>query len=271
MTVATAREQLMAGQAGPPWQPPAQQAAPPLRRWSRVFPADVWQVRRARHWIQELFPPCDPLDALLEIVSELATNALRHTRSGLPGGWFGLDVLWSPDVVRVVVSDQGSAKTPAVIASAAEDAYLEGGRGLWLVQSLSLAWGTGGDARARWVWADVEWLPACGPLLAARGDDPAVMAAAAGLRRRYPGAAVWFGEETQTWWAALPGASGASDLINAGSATALDRKLAACYPAGRAGLAARSGRYAAAPVPQDGWPDMSRPAFRPRRPADGGA
>jgi len=267
MTVATAREHRVAGQAGPPWQPPAHRAAPPLQRWSRVFPADVLQVRQARHWIQELFPPCEPLDALLEITSELATNALRHTRSGLPGGWFGLDVLWSPDMIRVVVSDQGSATAPAVVEKATEDAYLESGRGLLLVQSLSLAWGTGGDARARWVWADVQWLPACRPLLTARSDDPAIMAEAAGLRRKYPGAAVWFGEETQTWWAALPGASDASDLINARSATALDHSLAARYPAGPAGL---SGRYAAAPVPEDDWPDTSRPVFRPRRLGDGG-
>ena len=49
-----------------------------------------WAVSRPRQ-IRDLFPACEELDALLEITSELATNAVNHTRSGWPGGCFGLE------------------------------------------------------------------------------------------------------------------------------------------------------------------------------------
>jgi serine/threonine-protein kinase RsbW len=259
------RAQLMAGQADPPARQQTRPGAPPRLRWSRDFPGDLSQVRQTRHWIKDLFPACGELDDLLEIASELATNALKHTRSGLPGGWFSLDLLWSPEVVRIMVSDQGSEKEPAVAEKAAEDGYLEGGHGLLLVQNMSMAWGIAGNARARWVWADVRWLPAYGPLPTVSGRDPAVLREAAALRRTYPGIPIWFGAQTRTWWAALPEVADTDGLISAESPADLNQMLAARYPPSR--RAAQPGdalRFTAAPVPgQAGPPSARRPGGPP--------
>ena len=46
-----------------------------------------------------------PVDDAVLIVSELATNAVRHSASGVPGGWFLLIVDLSHDLVRVELVD----------------------------------------------------------------------------------------------------------------------------------------------------------------------
>ncbi len=84
-----------------------------LTKWCRVFPG-----------LPEEVPPCSSLrrvpargsggpvqDAIL-IVSELATNAVRHTRSGVEGGWFLVVVGLGDDLVRIQVVDQGGDRVP---------------------------------------------------------------------------------------------------------------------------------------------------------------
>ena len=124
---------------------------PPLW-WLRRFPGQAPQVAVMRSWMARLLPACDPLDDLLVLASELASNAVTHTRSGHLDGWFTVEVTWTPATARVVVGDQGSYENPASkVRSAAEAADLETGRGLLLVSALSAAWGIAGDAEARWL------------------------------------------------------------------------------------------------------------------------
>ena len=52
----------------------------------RDFPGGTDQVRLARHWIEDLLPPCDPLADIALVASELCTNAIVHTRSGSMAG-----------------------------------------------------------------------------------------------------------------------------------------------------------------------------------------
>jgi serine/threonine-protein kinase RsbW len=205
--------------------------------WSRVFPGEPPLVGQARSWIAELLPACSPLDDLLLLASELASNAVAHTRSGQPGGQFTVEVTWSPQSARVVVGDQGSDEVPVAVASPGEQGeYLESGRGLLLVDALSAAWGTAGDADARWLWADVEWRSRGGSLpTASSGDNSAQMQFAA-LCRRYPGTSAWYCERSSTWLAALPEARDAGDNINAPSPIALTRMLAARCAATRSGI-----------------------------------
>jgi hypothetical protein len=184
-----------------------------------------------------LLPACSPLDDLLLLASELAANAVTHTRSGQPGGRFTVEVTWSPQSARVVVGDQGSDEIPVSAASPVDQvACLESGRGLLLVDALSAAWGTAGDADARWLWADVEWRSRGGPLPMTSNGSNSIEMQFAELRSMYPGTSAWYSERSRQWHAALPEARDAGDTISAPSPTALTRMLAARYAAARSGI-----------------------------------
>jgi anti-sigma regulatory factor (Ser/Thr protein kinase) len=126
--------------------------------WGRDFPGSAEQVRQARHWIEDVLPPCDRLADIVLLSSELCANAILHTRSGQPGGRFTVDVEWAAGMTRVVVGDQGSPKAPAMTAKTAQAPWTaEYGRGLWLVDELADDWGTAAHLGYRWVWIDMRW------------------------------------------------------------------------------------------------------------------
>jgi anti-sigma regulatory factor (Ser/Thr protein kinase) len=85
------------------------------------------------------------------VLSELVSNALRHG-SALPGNL--VQVAWelSDDCVEITVSDGGGATIPVVNKPAANAL---GGRGLGIVDRLSLCWGarTRQDGPGTTVWA----------------------------------------------------------------------------------------------------------------------
>lgn len=56
----------------------------------------------------------DELEAALVAVTELATNALRHSRSGAPGGEYGLVALVMSSVTHLEVVDAGSDGDPVI-------------------------------------------------------------------------------------------------------------------------------------------------------------
>ncbi|HTU74577.1 MAG TPA: ATP-binding protein [Trebonia sp.] len=182
-------------------------------------------VKEARSWIAGLLPVADPLDDLLMIVSELAGNAVKHTRSGAPDGLFTVDLAWSPDAVRLSVGDQGSGEVPALRPRTAQDEDNETGRGLFLVEALSTGWGTVGNADGHWIWADVLW-PAVGSPAASPGTSASAGLALATLCRTYPGITAWYGQQTRSWWAGDLGGTQDS-LMSAPSLTALSQALAA--------------------------------------------
>ena len=70
--------------------------------------------------------------------SELAGNALEHTRSGQPGGIFTLQVTVSAQGVRIEVRDAGAADGDAPVVSAqCPPPGAERGRGLWIIAALT--------------------------------------------------------------------------------------------------------------------------------------
>ena len=70
--------------------------------------------------------------------SELAANAVEHTRSGRPGGTFTIEVTATPATVRIAVRDAGAADGAAPAAPAQRPPLAaESGRGLWLVTMLA--------------------------------------------------------------------------------------------------------------------------------------
>jgi serine/threonine-protein kinase RsbW len=205
-------------------------AASPLPLWwSRRFPGEPPQVSKARSWVAELLPACDPLDELLIFASELATNAVTHTRSGEPGGWFDVEVTWSPKAARVVVGDQGSDEVPTSKASSGDGGTdFETGRGLMLIDAMSADWGAVGDASARWLWADAAWRTRGGPLPITPGDNSVAQQFAA-LSQACPGASAWYDSRSGQWCARLP-ATEADGALSAPSPTTLLHLLAARHP-----------------------------------------
>jgi anti-sigma regulatory factor (Ser/Thr protein kinase) len=206
-------------------------AVPPAFWWSREFAGQKAQVHAVRAWVGGFLPACDALDDLILIATELATNAVTHTRSGGVGGRLTVDVTWSLDCARVVVGDQGSDEAPGCPGEDQPD-DAENGRGLLMVAALSSAWGLAGNAAARWVWADVPWVSRGGPLLetASGTRDPELTLAE--LNRGCPGTTASFDQQSGEWTALLPHPEG-GDTVCAPSPTALIAMLAARHLAVR--------------------------------------
>lgn len=228
--------------------------SPVVAWWTRRFRGGADQVLLVRRWLEDLLPDCAARADVLLLASELSANAIVHSRSGEAGGQFSVDVDWAPALVRVVVGDQGSAKTPAIAAPARDPArWGESGRGLVLVDGVADDWGTAGHPHRRWVWADVGWQARGGAPLAAPGGLDAALASGAGIRRAFPGTSVWWGHLTGAWWAAVPGATDVHDLICAPTRDRLVLSLTRAYPRA-AGRAPRGGEQQRRLVPARACP-----------------
>lgn len=139
----------------------------------RVFPGRQRELSELRRWLSSLLPDCPVRDDVLSVATELGSNAIQHTASGRDGGWFAVEVAWHQSAVRVAVADRGGPAEPRVI----DDPDGERGRGLLLVQGLSVRTGFTGDQRGRLVWAQIAWPD---PDSAATEPPPASYQAAAG-------------------------------------------------------------------------------------------
>src|SRR4051794_11420788 len=83
-------------------------------RWRRTFSGHVDQARPARDFVAFLLTGCKLADDAVSAVAELVANALRHTRTALPGGLFVVEVRRWPSGMSVGVTDQGGTSEPAV-------------------------------------------------------------------------------------------------------------------------------------------------------------
>ena len=114
------------------------------------FEADSAAPRLARQWVrglveEELAPVA--LDDVLVMVSELATNAVRHG-----GGGFDVVVATSDGELRVEVVDA----SPAIPQAQWVPAGATSGRGLAIVDALSESWGvTALEGGGKAVWFEV--------------------------------------------------------------------------------------------------------------------
>ena len=212
--------------AVPPLEP-----SPSTAWWTRHFRGGPDQVLQVRHWLEDLLPDCAARAEVILLASELCTNAVVHSRSGEAGGQFSVDIDWAPALARVVVGDQGSAKAPSIAPRSGDAVPLgESGRGLLLVDHLADDWGTASRPNRRWVWADVRWQARGGPLLAAPGGMDAAIASNTMVRKAFPGSSIWWGHQTRTWWAAVPGSTNAHGLICAPTSAGLIQSLVRTYP-----------------------------------------
>jgi serine/threonine-protein kinase RsbW len=113
----------------------------PTAAVARSFPGRPESVSAARSWVAGFFPvPAASADAAL-MTSELVTNAILHSASGLPGGRVTVGVGTAGGSLRVDVIDQGEI-APRMTAARGL------GQGLALVAALADA--SGADGRDRW-------------------------------------------------------------------------------------------------------------------------
>src|ERR1700683_2996290 len=89
-------------------------ALTPGTRWRQVFPGEERQIGLMRRWLASLLPDCPARDDVTVVASELTSNAVLHTASG-QGGWFAVEIIWYPLVVRVTVEDGGAPAGPRLI------------------------------------------------------------------------------------------------------------------------------------------------------------
>lgn len=127
--------------------------APDAMRWQRLFDGRLDQASQARNFVAFLLTGHPALDDVISVVAEFIANALRHTRSGLPGGTFLVEVRRWGGGIAVAISDQGGPCEP--IAGDADD-LAESGRGLRTVEILASRWGWAGDMDGRTVIAVFE-------------------------------------------------------------------------------------------------------------------
>ena len=124
-----------------------------------VLPGVPESVRRARALIRaELGERHPAAEAVAMAVSELATNAIVYTRSGLPGGTFSVTVQARPGAVLILVRDAGARPAPRPAPAADEH-----GRGLRIVEALAGGrWGVEETRQGRVTWCEipVPYVPA---------------------------------------------------------------------------------------------------------------
>jgi anti-sigma regulatory factor (Ser/Thr protein kinase) len=113
----------------------------------KTFPAEVTSVAAARRFVSsELADLGDRLETVVLLVSELATNAVRHASSAVE-----LSIHRSGGRVRVEVADRGDG-TPT---QQAHDIQAPSGRGLQIVEALADEWGVTERPPGKAVWFTV--------------------------------------------------------------------------------------------------------------------
>ena len=126
-------------------------SALPVLLGERRFAAKPAQVGAARRFLAALLAGVPVAAEAVLCLSELASNAITHSRSGDPGGWFTVRASHAGGLIRVEVEDQGGPWAPG------GNADVEGGRGLLIVAGLAAAWGRSGSSEAGWtVWFTMD-------------------------------------------------------------------------------------------------------------------
>ncbi|MEV7966092.1 ATP-binding protein [Sphaerisporangium sp. NPDC088356] len=144
--------------------------------WHRAFPGRLDQAAHARAFVRFLLADTPCVDEAELIVSELAGNALRHTRSGSPDGWFAVEVMLNrtfrdhshgqPVNALITVFDSGGGGVPALDGHKQPDPDKESGRGLATVAALAARIGYQGTPETgHRVWAYLALSP-WAPLMA---------------------------------------------------------------------------------------------------------
>jgi serine/threonine-protein kinase RsbW len=131
------------------------QKTPQAITFESDYPGTADQAKHVRADLARVAGDCPVSDELVLLASELATNAIRHSRSGHPDGTFTVRArLYPGHCTWVEVTDHGGTW-------AADETDDEQGRGLAIVAAVAGAgnWGIDGDASSRAAWFRLNWHP----------------------------------------------------------------------------------------------------------------
>lgn len=119
---------------------------PHAERVELVLPPVTASVPEARHFVDRALPESCWADEVTLLVSELASNAVRHARTP-----FRVSLQCDGTIVRVEVSDDDPA--PAVLQHLPVDAVT--GRGLLIVDAIASRWGAEPSGVGKTVWFEL--------------------------------------------------------------------------------------------------------------------
>jgi anti-sigma regulatory factor (Ser/Thr protein kinase) len=120
---------------------------------TRIFGGYPQEVRSVRDFVTQAVQGCPIADDAALLASELATNAVRHTRSGRDGT-FSVCVYVEAGWLRVEVNDLGSDTAPSIRRAGTSG---ESGAGLRIVDTIADRWGFHGGPHGRVVWFELDW------------------------------------------------------------------------------------------------------------------
>lgn len=124
----------------------------PLTAWSRAFPAIPEQAREARRFLSAIMDGRREADDAALCLSELAANAILHSRSRDPGGQFTVRIRICDGRLRIEVDDQGGPWTRTARRHDGQH-----GRGLLIVSRLADDWGRSGGPATGWtMWFEMD-------------------------------------------------------------------------------------------------------------------
>ena len=121
--------------------------------FERDYPGTISQPQHVRADLAKIASECPAADDVILLASELATNAILHSRSGHPDRVFTVRAtLYPGDYAWVEIIDQGGAWTADALDN-------EHGRGLAIVAAVAGEgnWGIDGDAACRVAWFRLDW------------------------------------------------------------------------------------------------------------------
>jgi anti-sigma regulatory factor (Ser/Thr protein kinase) len=127
-----------------------------------VLPGIEPAASLVRRYARALLGPGFPgLYELTVVASELFANAVRHSRSGCLAredgrGHVTVTFLTDGGLLRLEMTDQGGTGVPRL-----RNPDGEGGRGLHVVDALSLGWGAERRGSSTVVWAEFAWPGGC--------------------------------------------------------------------------------------------------------------
>ncbi len=121
-------------------------------RQARRFHCQAESVAGARHFVRDVLSDQsrETVEAAELMVSELATNSVRHARSD-----FELAIQRTRDEIRVEVSDHGEGQ-PVLRSPTPRE---QSGRGLRIVQELAEDWGITPSPNGKLVWFSLPLRP----------------------------------------------------------------------------------------------------------------
>ncbi|MCK1817815.1 ATP-binding protein [Streptomyces sp. XM4011] len=123
-----------------------------VRIWELTCPGRPEEIGRVRRWVRDILTGVPRVDDAVLIVSELGTNAVVHTASGL--GNFRLVIAHSPDILTISVTDAGGAATrPQVVRP---DEGTPSGRGLGMVHAYATRLEIHNRGRSHTVTAELD-------------------------------------------------------------------------------------------------------------------